>query len=124
VLYFVELPIFYQSVKKYFIPHFTGITDIHSNKSSEMLPLSEHELLSGDSTVLKTNLTTCVELCSTQTICKVASFKGRVRQDNGFCNHYMNSPIGLWKSIKIINDSHCFAKLQNIGTLTFLYISF
>ncbi|XP_060587136.1 uncharacterized protein LOC132742687, partial [Ruditapes philippinarum] len=98
----------------------TRITDIHSDKSSEMMPLLEHGLLSGDSTVLKTNLTRCIELCSIQTICRVASFKNRVRRRDrvrrrkGICNHYMNSPIGLWKSIKIINDRHCFAKLQNI----------
>ncbi|XP_060559201.1 uncharacterized protein LOC132719446, partial [Ruditapes philippinarum] len=52
----------------------TRITDINSNKSSEMMPL-EHELLSGDSTVLNTNLTSCLELCSIQNNCSVASYK-------------------------------------------------
>ncbi|XP_060564824.1 uncharacterized protein LOC132724031 [Ruditapes philippinarum] len=110
----------------------TRITDISSIESSEMLPL-EYELLSGDSTVLNTNLTRCIELCSIQKSCSVASFKTlsnkTMEEDNehhgpngsiklvGMCNHYMYSPFGLWKSKKIIDDGQCFAKLQNIGIM-------
>ncbi|XP_060604851.1 uncharacterized protein LOC132757554 [Ruditapes philippinarum] len=127
---------------KFFGCKLTRITDINSNKSSEMLPL-EHELLSGDSTVLNTNLTRCVELCSIQNNCSVASYNissnkyvydqplgsyGDYNETNnehletnrsiepvGLCNHYMDSPFGLWKSKDITNGGHCFAKLQNIG---------
>jgi hypothetical protein len=118
----------------YIISHSTGITDISSIESSEMLPL-EYELLSGDSTVLNSNLTRCIALCSIQKSCSVASFKAlsnkTIEEDNehhgpngsigpvGMCNHYMYSPFGLWKSKKITDDGQCFAKLQNIGMLTF-----
>ncbi|XP_060599976.1 uncharacterized protein LOC132753512, partial [Ruditapes philippinarum] len=110
----------------------TRITDINSTESSEMLHV-EYELLSGDSTVLNTNLTRCIELCSIQTNCSVASFKTMsnitIEDDNehhgpngsiepvGICNHYMYSPFGLWKSKNITDDGHCYAKLQNIGIM-------
>ncbi|XP_060606452.1 uncharacterized protein LOC132758772, partial [Ruditapes philippinarum] len=116
----------------------TRITDINSNKSSEMMPL-EHELLSGDSTVLETSLTRCHELCSIQNNCSVASYniwstiyvylehlesyetdyydyynEPMYIEPRGLCKHYKNSPIGLWKSKNIPDEWHCFAKLQNI----------
>ncbi|XP_060575349.1 uncharacterized protein LOC132732846, partial [Ruditapes philippinarum] len=110
----------------------TRITDINSTESSEMLPV-EYEFLSGDSTVLNTNLTRCIELCSIQKNCSVASFRNVsnkiIEEDNehhgpnrsiepvGLCYHYMYSPFGLWKSKRITDDGHCYTKLQNIGIM-------
>jgi hypothetical protein len=120
----------------YYISHLTGIIDINSDKSSEMLPL-EHELQSGVSTFLKTNRTRCIELCSSQNSCSVASFNSSYDKLNGSdnehheppeqignCYHYMYSPLGLWKIKTITDDVHWFAKIRNIGMLTFLNIFF
>jgi hypothetical protein len=110
----------------HYISHLTGITDIHSNKFSDMLPLTRG-FRSGVSTSLKTNLTRCLELCSIHNNCSVASFSSynklngpdnkqhRPPRQIGNCYHYMYSPIGLWKRKKITDDVHCFAKLRNTG---------
>ncbi|XP_060600324.1 uncharacterized protein LOC132753807 [Ruditapes philippinarum] len=104
----------------------TRIIDINSDKSSEMLPL-EHELQSGVSTFLKTNRTRCIELCSSQNSCSVASFNSSYDKLNGSdnehheppeqignCYHYLYSPLGLWKIKTITDDVHWFAKIRNI----------
>jgi hypothetical protein len=100
-----------------------------------MLPF-ELELLSGISTFLQANFTRCLELCSIQNNCSVASFSSYNKlngTDNehdeppeqiGNCYHYMYSLFGLWKSENITDDVHWFAKLRNSGMLTFLNIVF
>jgi hypothetical protein len=95
----------------------TGIVDINSESLSEMMPIKQ-ELRSGISSIFEnTGVEECKNLCSLNRSCSVASIS-----KEKFCNHYMGSELGIWKTFQIVKGSQWFAKLKTNGTYT-IYIN-